>query len=115
MSADTKGTVLEKLKAYFAGSYTQRILIGSLFAAVVADGIITKYLVSQGLATEGNPFLGDWVHNNAFYTLKIFGALLACFYLWSIGKRHPNLSIAFTSLLLAAYAYIVLRNLSILL
>src|SRR3990172_7933797 len=106
MSEYTKGSALERLKGYFAGSYHIRILIGSLFAAVVADGIITKYLVSQGLATEGNPFLGDWVHNNGFYTLKIFGALLACFYLWSIGKRHPNLTIVFTSLLLAGYAYI---------
>ena len=115
MSEYTKGSALERLKGYFAGSYHIRILIGSLFATVVADGIITRYLVSKGLATEGNPFLGDWVHNNAFYTLKIFGALLACIYLWFISRRHPTLSIAFTCLLLAAYVYIVLWNLSILL
>ena len=106
---------MEKLKEYFAGSYTIRIILGSLFAAVVADGVITKYLISKELAIEGNPFLGDWVHNDAFYTLKIFAALLALLYLWSIYKRHPQLSIAFSCLLLSAYTYIVLRNLSILL
>jgi hypothetical protein len=105
---------LEKLKEYFAGSYAIRIILGSLFAAVVADGIITKYLVSKRFAIEGNPFLGDWVQNDAFYILKIFGALLVLLYLWSIYKRHPQLSIAFSCLLLAAYTYIVLWNLSIL-
>jgi hypothetical protein len=105
---------LEKLKKYFAGSYTIRIILGSLFAAIVADGIITKYLVSKGFANEGNPFLGDWVHNDAFYTLKIFGGLLVSVYLWSIYRRHPTLSIAFSCLVLAAYTYVVLWNLSIL-
>jgi hypothetical protein len=105
---------LEKTKGYFAGSYFIRIILGSLFAAVVADGIITKFLVSKGFAFEGNPFLSDWVDNGGFYTLKICGALLVLFYLWSIYRRHPKLSIAFSCTLLAAYTFIIFWNLSIL-
>lgn len=103
------------LTDYFAGSHRIRILLGSLFAAIVADGIITKFLVSNGFATEGNPFLGDWVTNDKFFTLKIFGALLALCYLWSIYRRHPKLSISFSAILLAVYTFIVLRNVLILL
>jgi phosphoglycerol transferase MdoB-like AlkP superfamily enzyme len=105
---------LEKLREYFSGSYRIRIILGSLFAAIVADGVITRYLVSREFAIEGNPLLGDWVNNDAFYVLKICGALLVLLYLWSIYRRHPRLSITFSSLLLAAYTFIVFWNLSIL-
>ena len=97
-----------------SGSYFIRIILGSLFAAVVADGIITRFLVSKGFAVEGNPFLGDWINNDGFYVFKIGGALLAALYLWSIYKRYPKLSVAFSSVLLATYTFIVFWNLSIL-
>lgn len=103
------------LTDYFAGSRRIGIILGALFAAIVADGIITKFLVSNGFATEGNPFLGEWVNHDEFFTLKIFGALLALCYLWSIYRRHPKLSIIFSAILLAVYTFIVLRNVSILL
>jgi hypothetical protein len=105
---------LDKKREHVSGSYLIRIILGSLFAAVVADGVITKYLVSKGFAVESNPFLGDWVNNDAFFILKICGAVLALLYLWSIYRRHPKLSIGFSSLLLAIYTFIVFWNLSIL-
>ncbi len=97
----------------FRSTYQIKILLGSLFATIVADGVITKFLVSRGLAMEGNPFLGDWVMNDAFYTLKICGALLALMYLWSIYKRYPRLSIGFTSMLLLVYTFIIFWNVSL--
>ena len=100
---------------YFAGSHRIRILLGALFATIVADGIITKFLVSNGFATEGNPFLVYWVTNDKFFTLKIFGALLALCYLWSIYRRHPKLSIGFSTIFLVVYTFIVVRNVLILL
>ena len=48
---------MKALRSYFSGSYQIRILLGSLVAAVVADGVITKFLVLNGFASEGNPFL----------------------------------------------------------
>ena len=51
-------------------------LLAVLVFLVIADGFITHYLVSGGIATEGNPLLqpivGDW----GFIFLKIGGACL---------------------------------------
>ena len=106
--------LMETLKIYFAGSYRIRILVGSLFAAIVADGVITKFLVLNGFAIEGNPFLSFWVGKDVFLTIKLLGGLLAVFYLWSIYKRHPKLSISCSSIFLTAYTFIIFWNLFIL-
>ncbi len=105
---------MEILRIHFAGSYQIRILLGSLLAAVVADGVITKYLVLNGFADEGNPFLHFWVGEDVFLTIKLLGGLLATLYLWSIYRRHPKLSIGCSSLFLAAYTCIIFWNLLIL-
>ena len=100
--------------SYFASGYRIRILLGALLAAIVADGIITKFLVLNGFAVEGNPFLRSWVGEDTFLTLKLMGGLLAAMYLWSIYRRHPNLSIYFSSFFLVAYTFIIFWNLHIL-
>ena len=105
----------EPLKSYFnTVNYQIRILIGALFAAIVADGIITMHLVQNGFAQEGNPFMVYWVAENKLLTLKICGGLIAGIYLWSVYRRHPRLSIVFTSILLAGYVFIIGWNLLIL-
>ena len=106
--------LMETLRSYFAGSYRIRILLGSLLAAIVADGVITKFLVLNGFADEGNPFLHFWVGEDVFLTIKLLGGLLAALYLWSIYKRHPKLSICCSSLFLTAYTFIIFWNLFIL-
>jgi hypothetical protein len=110
------GTELMKaLSHYFSvGSYQIRILIGALFAAIVADGIITRYLVHNGFAQEGNPFMVYWVVEDKLLSVKILGGLLAALYLWSIHRRFPKLSIIFTSVFLTGYLLIVCWNLLIL-
>lgn len=104
----------ETFRTYFADSYPIRILLGTLLATIVADGVITKFLVLNGFAYEGNPFLHFWVEQDEFLTLKLLGGLLAILYLWSIYKRHPRIAIFFSSLFLAAYTAIVFWNLLIL-
>ena len=106
---------VEQLKDYFSGSYPIRIILGALFAAVVADGVITRFLVHNGFAGEGNPFLQYWVIEDKLLSLKILGGLLAVLYLWSIYRRHPNLSVCFSSIFLAGYTFIIFWNLHILL
>jgi hypothetical protein len=102
-------------REYFPlGIYQIRILIGALFAAIVADGIITMYLFHSGIAQEGNPFMVHWVVEDKLLSIKILGGLLAAIYLWNIFRRHPKLSIAFSSVLLAGYLSIIFWNLSIL-
>ncbi len=105
---------MKTLGYYFAGSYRIRILLGALLATIVADGIITQFLVLNGFAVEGNPFLRFWVGKDVFLTIKLLGGLLAAMYLWSIYRRYPKLSIAFSSLFLVAYTFIVFWNLLIL-
>lgn len=99
---------------YFRGSYRIRILLGTLVAVMAADGIITKHLVSNGFASEGNPFLHFWVGEDTFLALKLLGGLLAALYLWNIYKRYPRLAIACSSLFLAGYTFIIFWNLLIL-
>lgn len=101
-------------KAYFAGTYKIRILLGALLAAVVADGVITRFLVFNEFAFEGNPFLRCWVEEDAFLTIKLLGGMLAAAYLWSMHRRNPGLSICISSICLAAYTSIIFWNLHIL-
>ena len=107
---------MKTLGTYFAGSnYRIRILLGALLSTIIADGIITKFLVLNGFAVEGNPFLRAWVVEDAFLTIKITGGLLAALYLWSIYRRHPKLSIVCSSIFLTGYTFIVFWNVHILL
>jgi hypothetical protein len=107
--------ITQTIKSYInASTYQIRILTGALFAAIVADGVITRYLVHNGLAQEANPLMQYWVAEDKLLTLKICGGLIAAIYLWSIYRRHPRLSVIFTSILLTGYILIVGWNLHIL-
>lgn len=99
----------------FDGAYKIKILLASLVCTIVADGVITRYLVFKGYASEGNPLLGSWVGEDTFLTLKAMGGLLAALYLWNIYRRYPRLAIYCSSLFLVVYTCIVFWNLHILL
>ena len=89
-------------KGHFAGTYQIRILLGTLLAAVIADGVITEFLILNGFGAEGNPFLHFWVGKDVFLIIKSLLGLLAVLYLWKLYKRHPKLSISVSSLWLTA-------------
>ena len=88
-------------------------LLSALIILVVSDGLISHYLVTNGLGQEGNPFLTNWVGEGAFLVIKVLGALLCAFLLWDIYKRWAVLAIVSTCCFVAIYAAIVLWNLSI--
>ena len=103
-------------KDYLSRSnYKIRILIGALFAAIVADGIITRFLVHNGFASEGNPFLEYWVVEDKLLLVKILGGILAVIYLRHMHQRHPGLTVNLCSIFLAGYIFIIVWNLLILL
>lgn len=102
--------ITNAVESYFAGSYRIRILLGALLATIVADGVITEFLVHNGLAREGNPFLYLWVHSDAFLVFKLLGGILAILYLWDIYKKNNNLSLTFSSLFLTGYTFIIFWN-----
>ena len=99
---------------YFVRNYRIKLLLGSLVSAITADGVITMYLVSEGFANEGNPFLRFWVVEDTFLILKLMGGLLVALYLWNIYRRYPRLAICCSSLFLAVYTLIIYWNLLIL-
>lgn len=69
-----------------------RNLMGTLFSLVTADGVITNYLVTQGIAREWNPFLYLVAGNDDLLWLKIGGALISLIFIWNIYRKKPKLA-----------------------
>ena len=61
-------------------------LLGTLIALVVADGLLSQFLIGSGLGTESNPLIISWVSDSSFLYLKLAGALLCALILWDIYK-----------------------------
>jgi hypothetical protein len=104
---------LKSIKSYF--SRTNRILypLAALIALVVADGLITRFLVRQGLGQEVNPFIKALAGETHFVVIKVLGALLCALILWDIYRRRPKLALISSWCFAVAYAGIVLWNLGI--
>ena len=94
------------------GTYRIRILLGTLFALVVADGLISNFLVAQGLGRELNPFLQTLVGQEDFslLLLKVAGALLSVFILWRTYGKRPQISATMALLLVIVYTGILYWN-----
>jgi len=98
-------------RSYWAGSYRIRLLLGTLIALVVSDGLVSKFLVTQRFAREGNPLLQIWVGQDIFLVIKLVGAFLAALVLWDIHKHNPKLSLISTSCFVISYTIIVFWSL----
>ena len=85
-------------------------LLALLVALILADGLVTQFLIEGGLGREGNPFLQNLVGNGNLIGFKTAGALVSAFILWDIYRRHSNLAVSSTLLLVAAYTGIVYWN-----
>ena len=90
-----------------------KYLLSLLVIFVVGDGFITNFLVGNGIAREGNPFLVPLVGETGFIVLKVAGALLCALILWDVSRRYRRLALVVTSFCVLAYATIVLWNLSL--
>jgi hypothetical protein len=58
------------------------LLLAFLVALVLADGVVTRFLVNNGLGSEANPFLKMWVKSDLLFVIKLVGASLAACILW---------------------------------
>jgi hypothetical protein len=90
-----------------------KLLLGLLVSFVIADGFLTHFLITGGIATEGNPFLQPIVGDAGFIFLKIAGALLCAVILWDIYRRYPRVALFSTSCFVVIYAGIVLWNIGV--
>jgi len=73
-------------------SIKMEYLLGALTALVVADGLISQFLVRHGLAREGNPLLESLVPQGSFLWIKVAGVLLCVALLWDIYRQWPKLA-----------------------
>jgi hypothetical protein len=90
---------------------TVRYTLYALFATVVADGLISQFLVTNGYGPEANPLLQSVVGQESFVPIKISGAFLATLLLWIKYNERPRLVNTITVVALAFYTAIVYWNL----
>jgi hypothetical protein len=88
-----------------------RLMLYALFSIIVADGLITKFLVTSGYASEVNPFLQAWVDQDLFFAIKVSGAFLVTILLWIKYNAKPKLIYTITAVFLAFYTSILFWNL----
>ena len=96
-------------------SRNQRLLLGALFCISVADGIITRFIISEGLGSEGNSWLSQLASSDALIAVKIIATLLAIFLLWRLHYRRPKLVLGVTIVMVCWYTLVVFWNISIVL
>jgi hypothetical protein len=88
-------------------------LLGTLLALVVADGIISQFLIKEGLGQEINPFLKTLATDSDFLIIKMCGAILCVIILWNLAKRSPRLIFVFSSCVVASYTAILFWNIAV--
>ena len=81
-----------------------------LAGLMLADGLITEYLVVSGLALEGNPFMQGPLTGGYFMPVKIAGAWLSALILASIHRHTPKIAAVVAWMFIAVYAGIVYWN-----
>ena len=87
-----------------------RYMLYLLLALVVADGILSNFLVLQNMGVELNPFLKDLVGGKYLLPLKACGALLAVVMLWGIYKRTPRAAVTCSLCFVVFYTAILYWN-----
>lgn len=85
-------------------------LLGTLLSLVVADGLISQFLIESGIGKEGNPFLKVLVTESNFLIVKMCGAIICVLILWNMAKRLPRLVLIVSSCLVAIYTIILFWN-----
>jgi hypothetical protein len=92
-------------------SRVMRFMLYTLFCLIVADGLITEFLITNGHGVEANPFLQFWVSQNLFLAFKICGAFLISLFLWVKYNSFPRLIYTATAIFLAFYTVVIFWNL----
>lgn len=98
-------------KSFRIESRTVRYTLCALFCVVVADGLLTQFLVTGGYGQEVNPFMRAWISHGGFLAIKVSGALLATLMLWIKYNAKPRAVYAITVAFLIFYTIIVFWNL----
>jgi len=81
-----------------------------LIALVVADGLITEFLINYKISTEANPFLHKILETGNLIPVKVAGAILCALILAHISKSQPKLAAITVWCFIAFYAVVVYWN-----
>lgn len=90
---------------------TVRLTLCVLFGLIVADGLMSQFLVTGGFGSEGNPLLMSFVGGQLFLGIKIAAALLVTAFLWIKYNANPRLVYTVAVVALVFYTAIVYWNL----
>jgi hypothetical protein len=90
-----------------------KYLLGLLVGFEISDGVVSYFLIKNGLGREANPFLQSLVGDVNFLILKVVGGLICALILWDIHRRLPRVALITTSCFAVFYAVIVSWNLSL--
>ncbi len=88
-----------------------RYVLLLLVSLVLADGVITEYIVNSGLGTEGNPLLQDIISAGTLMPIKIATAVLSAVLLGLISQRLPKGAALVSWSFIAIYTLILYWNL----
>jgi hypothetical protein len=91
-----------------------RYVLLLLVGLVLADGLITQFLITSGIAREGNTFLRGLLATGDFMPIKIAGALLSALLLVRINRHQPKMAIVTSWCFIAIYTGIVYWNITVL-
>ena len=85
-------------------------LLGTLLSLVVADGIVSQFLIKGGVGREGNPLLRVLVAENDFLIIKMCAAIICVIILWNIARRLPRLIFVLSACFVGIYTAILFWN-----
>ena len=94
-------------------SRNQRSLLGVLFSLSIADGLVTRFIITERLGSEGNLWLAGLANSDALIAVKLAGTLLAIYLLWILHYRKPRIVLLATIALVCWYTLVVFWNIFI--
>ena len=88
-----------------------RVTLYVLLATIIADGLLSQFLVTRGFGPETNPLLQSLVGTESFLPIKITGGFLATTFLWIKYNAAPKRVYTVIVVALGIYTLIVYWNL----
>jgi hypothetical protein len=89
-----------------------RYVLLLLVALVLADGLITEFVINSGIAWESNPLMRGLLPTGHFMLIKVAGSVLVALILADMYRHHPKLAANTAWLFVLVYTGIVYWNLS---
>jgi hypothetical protein len=81
-----------------------------LVGLVIADGIITQFIINSGLGWESNPFMRIFLSNGHFMLVKVGGSVLVALLLADMYRHHAKTARVAAWLFVLVYTGIVYWN-----